>query len=156
MVGDGQVLVYPDEDLLLSRLLRVLVNRDVFHCQTDNVLMKKKYRSPTQRLILENDDLVRKIIRKRDKQCVTCGTTKNLQVGHLIKRGKKSVRWDLTNCNAQCASCNLRHNYYPEHYQIWYLERYGLYAYQFLVRKAGELISYSEMQRINLELREAL
>ena len=112
---------------------------------------KKKYISPTRRLIAECDDLVRAIIRKRDNACVTCGKTREqgrLDVGHLIKRGKHSVRWDLTNCNAQCSGCNLRHNHYPEYYEMWFIKKYGPLAYMNLIEKSQKIVTHTEIEAI--------
>ena len=42
-------------------------------------------------------------IRKRDKRCVTCGSTKSLQAGHYWHA---VLDFDEMNINAQCAGCN--------------------------------------------------
>lgn len=78
-------------------------------------------------------------IRARDKFCVCCGSPFNLQAGHLIKRGRGTTLFDETNVNAQCNSCNVRHNNYPEFYTNWWLAKYGQEAYDQLVAKSWEL-----------------
>ena len=55
-------------------------------------------------------------IRKRDNyRCVLCGSTKQVQCGHIFSRVAYSTRWDEDNAYAQCAACNIRHeqNSYP-------------------------------------------
>ncbi len=42
-------------------------------------------------------------IRARDKQCVTCGSTNNLQAGHYWHN---VLDFDEENVNAQCRQCN--------------------------------------------------
>ncbi len=86
-----------------------------------------------KKLIKKCDELVSLIVRKRDKRCVCCGSTKRLQCGHLIKRGKAATRFNLINNNAQCSSCNFRHNQYPEHYTSWFVQRYGTTVYRRLI-----------------------
>ena len=96
-------------------------------------------KSKSQKLLKEADRVFSLFIRKRDKKCVICGTTERLQNGHLIKRGKKSVRFDEKNCNCQCSSCNVKHNHYPEHYTNWFVSKYGLKEYQSLIKKSAEI-----------------
>jgi 5-methylcytosine-specific restriction endonuclease McrA len=99
---------------------------------------KPKRRKMTERkkLVKRLDEVTREIVLKRDKFCVTCGKTENLQCGHLITRARYGVRWDLMNCNAQCSGCNLRHEYQPEIYTRWFLNHYGEKEYQSLCNRA--------------------
>ena len=42
--------------------------------------------------------------------CFTCGCSKHykkLQCGHFQSRTHLSTRWDLKNCQVQCAACNV-------------------------------------------------
>ena len=72
------------------------------------------------------DEITREIVLERDGHCVLFGNHMGArQCGHLVTRAKKSVRWDLRNCNEQCGGCNLRHEYYPEVYTSWYLSNFG-------------------------------
>ena len=89
---------------------------------------KKKRKVASERHQLEKrlDDLVSAIVILRDGKCVTCGTLDGLTCSHFVKREKKVVRWSLENCNAMCASCNLRHNYYPGAYAMYIEGHYGL------------------------------
>jgi hypothetical protein len=95
-------------------------------------------RKPTRKgLVKKLDAIVSLIVRARDKRCVTCGSAERLQCGHLITRSKHKVRWSLTNCNCQCASCNLSHEYNPHPYTQWFIERYGLQSYKDLIRESN-------------------
>ena len=43
-------------------------------------------------------------------QCFTCGKVdhyKKMQCGHFQSRKHLSTRWDLKNCQVQCAGCNV-------------------------------------------------
>jgi hypothetical protein len=92
-----------------------------------------------KKLIKQCDTLVSLIVRDRDKRCVCCGSTERLQCGHLIKRGKAATRFNLTNCNCQCSSCNFKHNQYPEHYTNWFLTVYDLTTYKELIRESLQI-----------------
>lgn len=96
------------------------------------VLKTRKRKKKTSRQLLEKqaDLLVREIVLRRDGFCVVTippekGHSPVLQCGHLITRGKESVKWDLFNCNAQCSSCNLRHEHYWHYYEDWFLLEFG-------------------------------
>lgn len=92
--------------------------------------------SARKKLIQELDKTVSKIVRLRDKRCVICGSTNQLQCSHLIKRGRLSTRFDLDNCNANCNGCNLRHNNYPEFYTEWWLNKHGQEKYTELINRS--------------------
>lgn len=73
----------------------------------------------------ELDREVSKKVRARDKKCVTCGTRRNLTCSHYFKRGFMNTRFDLRNCNAQCARCNKLHNRVPWPYRNYMEKKYG-------------------------------
>lgn len=98
----------------------------------------KKKPIKKSKLIKDIDELVSKIVRKRDGRCITCGSTKNLTCSHLIKRGRASLRFDLDNCNCQCASCNFKHNHYPEFYTYWFVSTKGTEAYHDLFKRSWQ------------------
>lgn len=77
------------------------------------------------RLIWELDREVSRVVRARDKRCVTCGTRKGLTCSHYFKRGFMWTRFDLRNCNAQCSRCNKRQNTNPAPYRAYMVFRYG-------------------------------
>lgn len=114
-----------------------------------------------KKLIFKLDQVCSQIVRKRDKRCVICGSTKNLQCSHLIKRGRLSVRFDITdthNLHTNCASCNYRHNNYPEFYTSWYLDKYGQDEYNRLLDKSQMLWkpTISELEELLAELAKLL
>ena len=69
-------------------------------------------------------------IRKRDEYCVTCGSKDRLQCGHLFSRVAYSTRWNEHNAAAQCAACNMRHEYDPGPLTLYFLHRSGQDAYE--------------------------
>jgi len=72
------------------------------------------------------DAIIRKIVRVRDKVCITCGCDDTLQVSHYISRTHISTRWDLRNCNLQCAKCHLKdyHGGFSLNYQEYLIGTY--------------------------------
>tara|TARA_R100001163_G_scaffold11614_4_gene10635 strand:- start:16587 stop:16979 length:393 start_codon:yes stop_codon:yes gene_type:complete len=67
-------------------------------------------------LIKKADTIFSQYIRQRYAndsgiaECFTCGKKdhwKNLQCGHFMSRKHYSTRWDETNCQVQCAGCNV-------------------------------------------------
>jgi hypothetical protein len=119
----------------------------------------RKYRKKTakQKLDINLNNLVRDIVFLRDKKCVcpppANGHNSVLQPGHLISRAAKTVKWDLRNVHAQCASCNLTHEHRPEIYTKWFIKSFGLNAYEELVddSKPGKIYPY-EMEELYEEL----
>jgi hypothetical protein len=92
---------------------------------------KERSKKPERkRLEAALDKVVSQIVIARDGRCVTCGTTEGLTCSHLIVRGKRLLRWDLTNCNCMCFSCNFRHNNFPHFYTRWFIKFYGLDIYE--------------------------
>ena len=57
--------------------------------------------------------------------CSCCGSTENLQNGHLFTREWRAIRWDRRNCGAQCSGCNLKHEHNPEPYRRVMVMRHG-------------------------------
>lgn len=90
--------------------------------------------------IAKMDRLWSEYIRARDKYvCCTCGlegTKSEIDCGHLIKRGKKSVRFDPMNTFAQCKSCNIRHNHWPEYMTRFFITTYGVKEYKKLIDRS--------------------
>lgn len=100
------------------------------------VLKLKRRKKKTSRVLLEReaDKITREIVLDRDGYCVCPAPKKGhssiLQCGHLISRARKSVRWDLRNCNVNCASCNFIHEHHPEKYTRVFLAWYGQAEYE--------------------------
>jgi hypothetical protein len=120
----------------------------------------KSINSPKLRrkLISECDNLVSLIVRKRDKRCVCCGSSEKLTAGHLITRSAHIVRFDLTNNNCQCSSCNFLHEYRPERYIAWWVNHYGLESYLNLVQlsKQTKHWTVAELLELKQELQKRL
>ena len=95
-----------------------------------------------KKLVKKLDKIFSEYIRARDKRCVICGTTKNLQAGHLITRAVYATRWDENNVFAQCRSCNYTHEYRPEIFTSWYIEKFGVEKYVDLNIKAQKIVKY--------------
>ena len=87
---------------------------------------KKKKQQSLAAITKRLDIVVSKIVRIRDKRCVTCGSTDSPQAGHFESRGHYGTRWDLSNVHQQCASCNL------------YLKRNMVEYYKFIQKTYGE------------------
>jgi hypothetical protein len=102
----------------------------------------KSKKTARQKAIKRADDAMSEYIRARDKECVICGSRERLTNGHLITRGKYSVRWKELNCHCQCRGCNLLHEHQPEQYTSWFIQRYGLAAYEELVRESNTIKKY--------------
>jgi 5-methylcytosine-specific restriction endonuclease McrA len=90
--------------------------------------------SARKRLIKKLDTAYSQYVRLRDRHCVLCGSTEQLQAGHLFSRVAYSTRWDLRNIFTQCASCNYRHESDPYPFTEWYRRTYGESAYHDLHR----------------------
>lgn len=106
---------------------------------------KGKPLTPRQRLEKRADTLVREIVLDRDGYCVCPAPIKGhsnvFQCGHLISRGRESLKWCLFNCSVQCSGCNARHEHYPEIYTAWFIRTFGTEMYlsleqeSYIVRK---------------------
>ena len=117
---------------------------------------KRKKKTPRQMLERQLDAVVREIVLKRDGRCVVCGKTTNLQCGHLITRTKRGVRWDLKNCNVQCAGCNFCHEHNPHPYTHWFIQRYGLPEYENLFARSEAIGKFTldELETMLIDLTE--
>lgn len=106
---------------------------------------------PFQKLQKEADKWYSLYIRHRDGyKCVICGSKVNPQCGHLIKRGKQALRYNGFNCNVQCSKHNLMHNFYPEYYTQWFINRHGAEKYNWLLAKAGQLKKWRKEELISI------
>ena len=96
---------------------------------------KKPFEPGTRKwLIAELDKYTSRIVRRRDRRCVTCGTRRNLQCSHLYSRRYLAIRFNLINCNAMCGRCNRRHNYDPFPYISYMQGNHGSEAVEELNR----------------------
>lgn len=113
-------------------------------------LVKKRYPKIHNKL----DTVVSKIVRQRDKYCITCGTTEGLTCSHFIPRGKFGTRWDLFNCNCQCSICNLNHDHDKGPYTAYMLATYGQGVIDELRRVCSGFVSTFDQHMILSELKE--
>lgn len=105
---------------------------------------KKRSKLPTfKSLVLKLDKVFSQYIRLRDGKSVLSGKTEGLTCSHLIRRGKKSTRWSETNCHAMTVGENYNHNYYPEPYTAWFIQKYGFQAYVDLKKESEVLFKPS-------------
>ena len=95
----------------------------------------------TERKKLDDEcmELLKYIVRLRDKRCVTHGDSCGgyLTASHWKPRGQKQVRYDLRNVNCQCSNCNQRHNHYTSFYDTYMHDHYGEEVCQELNLKAS-------------------
>jgi hypothetical protein len=86
------------------------------------------------------DQIFSLYIRKRDKKCITCGSTKNLQCGHFHSRTHLSTRWSEINCNTQCVGCNVFKSGNMAEYAHALQERYGQNILQKLYKEKEKIV----------------
>lgn len=115
---------------------------------------------------LENqlDELVRRVLRREQDRCFTCGTRGSqdnpLQVSHLFTRAWRPTRFDVhpggNNC-MMCKRCNERHEADPMPYRKAFIARYGKEALMEIGRRAQESgkRTYLELNAMILQ-REAM
>ena len=107
-------------------------------------MRSKKSKKPSRsKLVKLADKIFSEFIRRRNAnelgitECFTCGKVdhwKKLQCGHFQSRKHYNTRWNETNCQVQCAGCNVFR--YGEQY------KFGLY----LDKKFGGKMSEKLMQ----------
>jgi len=85
-------------------------------------------------------------IRNRDKRCVTCGSTKNLQCGHYISRGINILRYDTRNCNACCAVCNIWKNGNMVEYSAFMRRKHGPDIIETLLKEKQKLHQFTRQE----------
>jgi hypothetical protein len=86
------------------------------------------------------------------------GHTQQRTPGHLISRGKESVKWDLYNVHEQCSGCNARHEHYPEIYTAWFVRNGGEQAYIDLEARSYKIakLTLDDLETLEFELTEIL
>jgi hypothetical protein len=110
----------------------------------------KRKKENRKRLVKALDKAFSRFIIERDKKCVMCGKAEILAAGHLISRACYAVRWDDRNVHVQCRGCNLLHEFRPERFTLWFLDKYGLEAYRSLCEdsKIQRKISNSDLREM--------
>lgn len=122
----------------------------------------KKRKKKTERQLAEIrlDALVKEIVLHRDNHCVcpppVKGHTQVRTPGHLISRGKESVKWDLMNVHEQCSGCNARHEHYPEIFTNWFIGKFGQGGYMSLVERSYRVnkLTLDDLETLEFELTE--
>lgn len=110
--------------------------------------MKKLTRS---KLIKKLDKVFSLYIRQRYAKneiakCFTCGKQdhyKKLQCGHFQSRKYYSTRWDETNCQVQCAGCNVFKYGEQFVFGVNLNKKYGEGTAESLYLKSKQLTKYS-------------
>ena len=110
--------------------------------------MKKLTRS---KLIKKLDKVFSLYIRQRYAKnkiakCFTCGKQdhyKKLQCGHFQSRKYYSTRWDETNCQVQCAGCNVFKYGEQFVFGVNLNKKYGQGTAESLYLKSKQLTKYS-------------
>lgn len=112
--------------------------------------------------------ILREVVIARDGGCVTCPLWKEykpdyqgsdiLQAGHLITRGKGSVKYDLNNVFCQCKTCNYLHESRPEFLTTYAVRKIGRKKYEELVFKGNQSrpIKTWELEELHNELKKKL
>jgi len=105
---------------------------------------KKKRLLPIPKLEKKLDRIFSAYIRLRDcdingnVHCVTCNTLKHwrtVHCGHFVKRSYRAVRWDETNCAAQCRRCNRFMGGRQDDFSLYIIDQIGLESYREIMRK---------------------
>jgi len=106
--------------------------------------MAKKRRKLTvvQKLMRKADRSLSAYIRayfeKESKLCPLCKIKPIKCCFHIVRRGRKAVRWDHRNVIATCFGCNLRELHDPDPSRAYFIRRFGVKLYLKLVDKSRE------------------
>jgi hypothetical protein len=108
----------------------------------------------------ENDELIRKILRKRDSGCINEDCTKwsGLHPGHYISRKVLALRWLLDQVWLQCDFHNAAHNEDPKPYRRALVVKVGLDRVREIeaIGKKNPELAYVDLLAIRDELRAEL
>lgn len=105
--------------------------------------VKRKRKTPLPVLFERAKTQFNAFIRELDQRCVQCGSTNELTAGHVLTAAFKSTKYDEMNTFGQCKGCNLKHEHHPELYHQWYINTFGLEAFDELVRKHWTITKYT-------------
>jgi hypothetical protein len=93
----------------------------------------REYRKTWKRLAKKADQACSKAVRTREGKCFCCGGKNILQCGHLITKSRTIIRYHVLNMHAQCRTCNMLHELYPERYILKFIQKYGVLSFYELV-----------------------
>ena len=82
------------------------------------------------------DALFSQLIRLRDGACVICGSVRDLECAHLIRRGYHAVRYEPRNAVALCSRCHGHMTRHPLEWNVWRTERLGGAVFAVLWKRA--------------------
>lgn len=94
------------------------------------------------KLIKKLDKAFSKFVRERDKRCLYCGTTKNLQCAHIVPKTCLNLKWDERNCISLC----YRHHIFwahkdPLEFVAWIKDKFPDLE-EYLNKKKSEYVKY--------------
>ena len=69
---------------------------------------------------------------------------------HFVTRAKHIVRWDLTNAVGSCNIDNYKMEWNPHPYIKWYLDKFGLEAYENLVLRSNRIAKFNTDELENI------
>ncbi|UCF38982.1 MAG: recombination protein NinG [Acidobacteriota bacterium] len=115
-------------------------------------------RMKVKKLDRDFSELVRALARWA---CARCGRDltwdrQRLHSSHHFVRGRKSVRFDLVNCDALCADCHDEFHRSPAAYRDWMIDRLGEDGYETLTRRANRIAKFTPGDWTQLEAQLAL
>jgi len=111
----------------------------------------KRKKLSRSKVVKKLDSIFSKYIRQRNAingvaECFTCGKKddwKKLQCGHFQSRRFYSTRWDETNCQVQCAGCNVFRYGEQFKFSVHLDQEYGEKTSKRLEVKAKEILKIS-------------
>jgi hypothetical protein len=106
-------------------------------------MTKKSKLISIHKLKKQLDALWSKKVRDRDKKCLMCGSTKNLQAHHYLKSKARSIkyRWDTRNGITLCFTCHLYKVHTESSFErIAYLLNVSQINYNISAQESNEII----------------
>lgn len=92
-----------------------------------------------------------KWVRNRDKRCVCCGSTNQLQAGHFWHG---VLDFDEMNVNAQCKQCNTFLSGNGTYYSAYLINKYGIKAFKDLEKR--HYLAMKGEKRTDMEYQEII
>jgi len=103
-------------------------------------------------LIKAADDSFGRYIKARDRACVTCGRTDNLDCSHVIRKARGHFhRWNPDNAYAHCRTCHMEHHNVSEMRLIAYAtEKLGAEKLDQMRREAQTITHLKDYQLVEI------
>ena len=109
-------------------------------------MIKRSKKTRTKnRMIAILDAECRARVMERDKCCVRCGATTDLQWSHVLTRRHMCIRWDDENSKILCRACHCWWTNFPQEASYWFSQKWPL-RWEYV----------NEMVRRNLKVNVAL